>query len=88
MIVGAFGIGMAAVVMMGVAGSKKGHSVKKPPLARLEPTPPPIPAPKAKPDTANPVAAVRLANLKQLMSDGLISNDEYQKQRSKIIDSL
>lgn len=88
MIVGAFGLGMVAVVMMGVAGAKKGHSAKKPPLVRLESTPPPTPAPKAKPDTANPDAAVRLAKLKQLMSDGLISNDEYRQQRSKIIDSL
>lgn len=86
MLVGAFGLGMVAVVMMGIAGAKKGHSAKKPPLVRLEPTPPP--APKARPDIANPDAAVRLAKLKQLMDDGLISNEEYQQQRSKVINSL
>ncbi len=86
MLVGAFGLGMVAVVMMGVAGAKKGHSARKPPLVRLEPTP--APAPKARTDIANPDAAVRLAKLRQLMDDGLISNDEYQQQRSKVINSL
>lgn len=88
MLVGAFGLGVVAVVITGIVGAKKGHSAKKAPLVRLEPTPPPAPAPKARSDTANPDAAVRLAKLKQLMDDGLISNDEYQQQRSKIIDSL
>ncbi len=85
MMVGAFGLGMVAVVMMSMAGAKKGHSAKKPPLVRLEPTP--APAPK-KPAVSGNDASARLAKLAQLMGDGLITDEEYQRQRTKIIDSL
>jgi len=82
MLVGAFGLGFIALVFISVTGSKKGHSAKRPPRIQLEPTP------KAKSESSNPDAAIRLAKLKQLMGDGLITDEEYQRQRSKIVDSL
>jgi hypothetical protein len=81
MIIGALALGVIAVV---ATMPGKNHSSKAPPKVRLDP-----PATSAV-DRQNDDdgAAERLARLKALKDQGVLTNDEYAAQRATIISTL
>lgn len=90
MIVGGLALGFTAAV---IAASGKNHSAKKPPRVRVEPTGRAAPSkPRSVPAT---VAAAgsgsvedRLRQLDRLKAGGLLTDEEHQAQRGKIVATL
>nr|WP_131588884.1 SHOCT domain-containing protein [Sphingomonas melonis] len=89
MIVGGLLLGFFVAV---ISASSATHSAKKPPRVRVAPsrrvraTPAYLDPSQPQRDQADPVA--RLKRLDNLKSEGIVTEEEYQRQRASIVGSL
>lgn len=87
MLIGGFLLGMVAAI---INASGKNHSARKPPRVRVDGIAPtkPDPAPKKFATTAIDAPEARLRRLDDLLTQGLLSEQEHQDQRKVIISRL